>query len=371
VGADGDDDSGANSGSAYIFARNGDNWTEMAKLIAGSEGGPGDGFGRSVSISGNYVIVGAYGDDAKGANSGSAYIFVRSGNDWKTVDKLLATDGAAGDYFGQSVSISGDYAIVGARFDDDNGYNSGSAYIFVRNGGNWTEIAKLTASDGAAGDNFGFSVSISGDYVIVGAYGWYYTAGTAYIFEKPSGGWTDMTETAKLSRSGGIIGGYFGVSVSISGDYAIVGAPWDYGSVSSSGSAYIFMRSGGNWTEIAELAASDGASGDQFGQSVSICGGSAIIGANWDDNSSGSAYIFMLSRHSGNWNEMAKLTASDGTVGDNFGQSVSICGDDSIVGAALDAHSGTISGSAYLFKKSTIANIGFTPAIQLLLMLGN
>jgi hypothetical protein len=166
------DDVGANTdqGSAYIFVRAGTTWTQQAKFIA-SDGAAGDFFGYSVSISGDYAVIGAYVDDV-GANSnqGSAYVFMRSGTTWAQQAKLIASDGAAGDYFGSSVSISGDYVVIGARGDDIGAnYDQGSAYVFVRSGTTWTQQAKLTTSDGAAGDQFGNSVSISGDYVVIGA----------------------------------------------------------------------------------------------------------------------------------------------------------------------------------------------------------
>ncbi len=141
--------------------------------------------------------------------------------------KLLPDDGAAGDVFGESVSISGDVAVVGARLDDDNGNASGSAYVFRWNGSAWVQQAKLTASDGAAGDFFGFSVSISGDVAVIGAFfdddnG--INSGSAYVFQKPVGGWVDMTQTAKLTASDGAANDIFGHSVSISGEVAVVGA---------------------------------------------------------------------------------------------------------------------------------------------------
>jgi hypothetical protein len=260
VGAWSDDDNGqSNSGSAYIFVRSGSSWTQQQKLTAGADAGASDYFGWSVSISsdGNTVIVGAYYDDDNGqSNSGSAYIFVRSGSSWTQQQKLTAgADAGAGDYFGQSVSISSDgsTAIVGARRDDDNGQsNSGSAYIFVRSGSSWTQQQKLTAgTDAGASDYFGYNVSISGD-----------------------------------------------------GSTAIVGAYRDDDNgQSDSGSAYIFVRSGSSWTQQQKLTAgTDAGASDYFGWSVSISGdgSTAIVGAHQDDDnglySSGSAYIFNAER---------------------------------------------------------------------------
>ena len=161
-------------------------WNEIEKILA-SDGDGGDRFGYSVSISGDYAVIGAYQDDDNGSDSGSTYIFQRNGSNWTEQAKLTASDGADGDYFGWSVSISGDYAVIGAYQDDDNGSDSGSTYIFQRNGSNWIEQALLTASDGAGNDRFGYSVSISGDYAVCGAYqdddnGT--CSGSAYIFHK-------------------------------------------------------------------------------------------------------------------------------------------------------------------------------------------
>ena len=220
-----------------------------------------------------------------------------------TETKLTASDGATLDEFGSSVSISGDTAIVGTWRDDDAGSSSGSVYVFVRNGGVWTQQAKLTASDGAASDYFGVSVSSSGDTAIVGAY-----------YDDHAGG-TDA------------------------------------------GSAYVFVRNGDTWTEQAKLTASDGAAGDTFGNSVSISGETAIVGARLDGDagsSSGSVYVFVLNGDT--WTEQAKLTASDGVAGDLFGYSVSINGDIAIVGAPDDDDAGSASGSAYVYDELACAN---------------
>ena len=357
VGAYKDDDNVTNSGSAYIFERNGSSWTEVAKLKA-SDGAGFKLFGKSVSISGNYAIVGSN-DNDNAFNSGSAYIFERNGDSWTEVAKLKASDGASQDEFGNSVSISGDYVIVGAYYDDDNGIDSGSAYIFERNGSSWTEVAKLKASDGAAGDTFGNSVSISGDYVIVGAY---YdddggeSSGSAYIFERNSSNWA---EVSKLNASEGLSGDQFGNSVSISGDYAIVGAYRDDDdSGEDSGSAYIFEKNESSWTETAKLAINDGAINDGaelFGSSVSISGDYAIVGSYWGDgniNGTGSAYLY--EKNGNSWTEVSKLNASDGHSEDTFGVGVSITGNHAIVGAVGDDDSGNWSGSAYVFEGFSI-----------------
>jgi len=261
--------------------------------------------------------------------------------------KLVASDGAVGDFFGISVSISGDTAIVGA-FADDNA--AGSAYVFEKVGGTWTQVAKLTASDAAVNDIFGISVSISGDTAIVGAQG-DDPGGSAYVFVKPGGGWANANEDAKLTASDAAAGALFGISVSISGDTAIVGAL----TLGSFGSAYVFVKPGGGWvdaTEDAKLTQSDAAAGDFFGGSVSISGDTAIVGALQVDMNSGSAYVFM--KPGGGWvdaTEDQKLTASDTLPDDDFGGSVSISGETAIVGAPAEPRA----GSAYIFGEVSTA----------------
>ena len=182
VGAPGDDDSGAESGSAYVFIRSGSSWTQQAKLIA-SDGAAGDAFGYSVAIYGATVIVGAPGAQSSASTSGHAYIFIRSGSTWTMQAKLSASDGTIGDGFGDSVSLYGDTAIVGAYRDDDSGAGSGSAYVFVRSGSSWTQQAKLTANDGTAGAYFGNVVTFDGRRVVVAANGDDGERGAVYVFE--------------------------------------------------------------------------------------------------------------------------------------------------------------------------------------------
>ncbi len=350
VGAYANDDAGSYSGSAYVFVRNGNTWEEQVKLTA-SDAARNDHFGYSVAISGDVVIVGAYSNDHGITNSGAAYIFVRNGNTWGQQAKLTASDAAAGDQFGFSVGISGDSAIVGALRDDDGGTSSGSAYIFVRNGNTWGQQAKLTANDAAVGDEFGYSVAISGDVAIVGANdddddG--SRSGSAYIFERNGNTWGQQ---AKLTASDAAQYDEFGFPVAIGGDVAVVGAYSNDDSGSSSGSAYVFERNGGTWEEQAKLTASDAASGDRFGYSVAISEDVVLIGSYMDDDagsSSGSAYIFARN-DLGMWEEHAKFGASDAAPSRRFGYSVAISGDMAIVAAYGDDAAGPWSGSAYVY----------------------
>ena len=350
VGSYFDDDNGTDSGSAYIFTRMGTNWTQQAKIIP-NDGAANDLFGYSVSLSGDTVIVGSYFDDDNGTDSGSAYIFTRTGGTWTQQAKITPNDGAAVDVFGVSVSVSGDTVIVGAVFDDDNGTNSGSAYIFTRTGGTWTQQAKITPNDGAAVDVFGVSVSVSGDTVVVGSYqdddnG--SASGSAYIFTRTGSTWTQQ---AKITPNDGATSDQFGRSVSVSGDTVVVGSDEDDDNGVGSGSAYIFFRTGGTWTQQAKIIPNDGAASDNFGISVSVSGDTVIVGSYLDgDNgdNSGSAYIF--TRTGSTWSQQAKITPNDGAVSDQFGFSVSVSGDTVIVGSYLDDDNGNNSGSAYVFE---------------------
>ena len=354
VGASsGDDDNGVNSGSAYVYVRDGTgNWSQQAKLLA-ADGAPGDAFGIRVALDGNTAVVGAL----SGSRSGSAYVFVRDGaGNWSQQAKLFVADGAADDFFGGSVALDGDTAVVGAFRDDDNGFESGSAYVFVRDGaGLWSQQAKLLAADGAWGDFFGISIALSGDTVIVGAdedederYG----PGSAYLFVRDAAGlWSQQ---AKLLATDGAVSDQFGWSVALDGDTAVVGTPGiDYGS--DSGAAYVFVREGaGHWSQQAKLLSADGAAYDRFGSSVALDGDTTVVGAKEDDDNgvgSGSAYVFVRDG-TGNWTEQSRLLASDGAAGAGLGHYVGVSGGWAIAGAPWHDASFTDQGAAYLFAIS-------------------
>ena len=333
-------------------------FVQQQKLTA-TDGAEGDVFGFSVAIAGDTAVVGAFLDNIDAnANQGSAYVFVRSGTTWTQQQKLTAADGTASDEFGYSVAIAGDTIIVGTHFDSTSkNVNQGSAYIFVRNGTTWTEQQKLKAADGAAGDEFGYSAAITGDTVIVGALldnidtnG---DQGSAYVFVRNGTTWTQQQ---KLTAADGAAIDGFGYSVAIAGETIIVGAlDDDIGTNTDQGSAYVFVRSGTTWTEQQKLTAVDGAASDEFGWSVAIAGDTALVGALGDDTGTnidqGSAYIFV--RSGTTWTEQQKLTAADGAAGDDFGWSVAIAGDTALVGALGDDIGTNIDqGSAYVFVRS-------------------
>ncbi len=371
VGAPFDDDFGDDSGSTYCLRRNDgavDNWVLESKVVAsGWSSAEGDWFGASVSISGDVAVVGARYDDDATENSGSAYVFARdlgAPEAWGLMKQLKAWDGAPDDGFGAAVSISGDVIVVGAPYDDDNGYSSGSAYIFGRNEGGidtWGLVAKISPSDGAPGDVFGFDVCLDGDTVIIAAVGNDDNgdgAGAAYVFVRNLGGLDVWGQLTKLMASDGAEGDHFGGAVALSGDTVVVGARTDDDNGRNSGSAYVFDRNhrGTNrWGQIAKLTASDGEIGDSFGTAVSVSGDTAIIGAYLDDgdeSNCGSAYIFGRDHGGPNaWGEVTGIVASVGTENGNFGTSVSISGDTVVVGADTE-DTWLSSGSSYVFQRN-------------------
>jgi hypothetical protein len=361
VGAVYNDDDGSDSGSAYVFERNqdgADSWGEVQKLTA-SDAAAYDYFGYYVSISGDTIVVGAVYNDDGGSDSGSAYVFERNqdgADSWGEVQKLTASDAAANDHFGYAVSISGDTIVVGVTGDDDTAVDSGSAYVFERNedgADNWGEVAKLTASDAAANDHFGYAVSISGDTLVVGASGDDSNTGSAYVFKRNEDGADNWGEVAKLTASDSAENDNFGYAVSISGDTIVVGALYNDDTAVDSGSAYVFKRNedgADNWGEVAKLTASDAAAYNYFGRSVSISCDTIVVGVSGDDSNTGSAYVFERNQDGAdNWGEVAKLTASDAAANDYFGYAVSISGDTLVVSAYLDDDTAVDSGSAYVF----------------------
>ncbi len=311
-----------------------------------------DYFGNAVAVSGDYAIIGACYDDENGVNSGSAYIFINNAGSWEQHQKLTASDGQTNDFFALTVTISGDYAFATSL-----GANSyaGKVYVFHNDAGIWTQTAILTASDTEAYDLFGLSMNITGDYAIIGAYGNEDNgsqSGSAYIFHNSAGIWT---ETSKLIASDGDENDFFGISVGIYNDYAIVGADESANNGgANSGTAYIFHNNAGNWEQTQKIESSDAIVGDHFGCSVSMSGEYAAIGAgSKSDNGvwSGAAYIFH--NNSGNWEQRAKLTASDASDQKHFGRSIFLSGDTLVVGSEGNiSFVPYIEGSAYLFKSN-------------------
>ncbi len=370
IGAKDKDSAGSNAGAAYIFERNTGTtnvWGQVKKLTA-SDAQMLDYFGGAVGVKGDVAIVGAGHEDTSGAEAGAAYIFERDSggiNAWGEVKKLMASDAQAGDQFGYSVSIAGDVAVVGAYKDDDGGTNSGAVYIFERNYGGvnaWGEVKKLTASDAQENDDFGISVAVWGDVIVVGVRredDGGSDSGAAYIFERNSGGINFWGETKKLLASDAQAGDNFGWSVAVEGDVALVGAYLEDDGDANAGAAYIFERNAdgiNTWGEVKKLTAHDAQGGDYFGRSVSMAGDIVIVGADGEDDGgsfAGAAYIFARNAGGVNgWEEVKKLTATDAQAGNRFGHSVAVAGGVAFVGANGDDDKGSQAGAAYVLPVS-------------------
>lgn len=360
VGSPYDDDKGTNAGKAIVFIRSDSQWIQQAKLLA-ADGAAGDNFGSSVSVSadGNTALIGSPYDDFPQTDRGSAYVFTRSGTTWTQQFKVPAADGATGDLFGFSVSLSanGNTAAVGAA---NKSSGRGSVYIFVRSGVTWTQQAKLLAADGLANDQFGNAISLSndGNTILIGAVlddTVSTDRGSAYVFTRSGTTWTQQ---AKLLASDGLANDEFGVDVSLSGDgnTALIGAVLDDTVSIDRGSAYVFTRSGTTWTQQAKLLANDGSTNDQFGYSVSLSfnGDKAVVGSPLIDsgNFSDQGGVYVFTRAGTVWTQEQKIIASDGATGDNFGNRVVVSPDGQyvLVGSPLDDDKGLNSGSFYIFN---------------------
>lgn len=277
---------------AEIWDRDGGGVWVRQQVLTASDNVYGDYFGISVGVSGNYAIVGAQREDDAGTDAGAAYIYERDGAGvWQQVQKLIPTSAApSSDYFGTSVAISGSYAIVGATQDTTGGSGYGAAYIYERDGaGVWQQVAYFT---GTAAGNLGSEVAIKDGRAIACTSG---ATGYAQIYDRSGvGSWSHV---ATLTPASPQVGETFGVSCDLDGDYAIVGAKeFDEGGVLGVGCAYVFARDiGGTWSQVAQLLASDGAANDRFGNAVAISGSYGVVGAELDDDfgaSSGAAFIF-------------------------------------------------------------------------------
>lgn len=340
---------------------------QLAELTPSSRA-TNDWFGISIAVSGNTVVVADF--DPNIETYGAVYVYVKPASGWTNmtqVAKLTSSDNGEG--FGIAVSISGDTVVVGAANPSNFAARSsapsaqpGAAYIFVKPASGWTdmtETAKLTASDGQPGDAFGDSVSINGPTVAIGAIfatdsSGNSNAGKAYVFTRPPTGWAgNLNETAKLTASDSTFLNYLGASVAVSGNTIVAGA---YGHNNFQGAAYVFVEPAGGWvnrTQNAELTASDGAGSADFGFSSAIVGNTVLIGAPNAFNSKGAGYIFV--KPSTGWATMtqtAELRGPNGAQAAGFGQSVSISGNAILIGApGTTVGSNASQGAAFLFIK--------------------
>ena len=357
-------------GSAYLFRSVDGSWTDEQKITP-FDADEQDRFGHAVAISGDVAVVGSpMNDDACPpgnifCDSGSAYVFRYENGSWTEEQKLIAFDDEATDQYGISVSVSGDVLVIGAPWQDEAcggspGCNAGAAYVYRFTGKTWELDQKLTASDADFGDVFGLTVSVSGDTILVGAPrnnddG--SNSGSAYVFQFDGDDWN---EVQKLTASDAQVSDEFGWGVSISGDLAIVGAGLDDTACPknvscNSGSAYVFRFDGKQWVQDQKLEAPDMAQGDQLGRSVSIDGDYALAGSRWNDDlcpedpdcDSGAAYLFHFDGDQ--WNLLKKLTPHDPDLVDLFGSAVALNGTSMMVGSEGDDDDGTASGSVYFY----------------------
>ncbi len=403
TGIDGDQTSNAagTSGAVYVFVRSGATWTQQAYLKA-SNTDPADNFGATVAISGDTILVGSPNEDSaalgvgglqadnSAINSGAAYVFVRTGTVWSQQAYLKASNTGSGDAFGQVVAISLDTLVVGARYEDsdavgiggdpnnDNGIDSGAAYVFVRNGTTWTQEAYLKASNSEggtpffSGDLFGSAVAISGERLVVGAFtedsqatgvggdqldNSQPASGAAYVFVRSGTTWN---QEAYLKASNTESVDQFGLSMSLAGDTLAIGARLESSAATGvngdqtnndadrSGAVYVFVRGTSGWDQEAYLKASNTNERDVFGLAVSVSGdrlvvgasaeGSAAVGINGDQahlgalsSSTGAAYVF--DRNGTSWNQVAHIKSSNPDSFDEFGDSVAVSGNAFVVGA--------------------------------------
>ncbi len=319
------------------------------RRLSASDLESGDNFGWSASISGDTLVIGA---PDQGANQGAVYVFERDMdgtiNDWLLADKIVASDPVDDDLFGVSVFLDGDTLAVGAPGKN---VGQGIVYIFERGTANgWLQIRRIGASDPADGDQFGKSLSVNEDVLVVGAYGKDAYQGAAYVFERNAGGTANgWGQVQKIVASDPVGVDYFGRSVSVSGSTLAVGAPYKN---LNQGAAYVFERDvGGNWLEADIITAFEPADGACFGRSVLVRGDTLIIGAPGENSHEGAVYVFdrVVEGTSSEWDPVKRITASDPASLDYFGRSISVSEGILVVGA----HSkDSVQGAAYAFERN-------------------
>ncbi|MCB9838944.1 MAG: hypothetical protein H6813_06355 [Phycisphaeraceae bacterium] len=359
IGAPLDNINGANSGSAYLFAKGASGlWFETQKITPGNAASTAN-FGASVAMGDGFCVVGAPVQPTGGMfRAGSAYVFTFDGVDWAETAELIPPTLATKDRLGYSAAVSGDVAVIGAPGDGFFDFTLGKAFVYRRLAtGHWTLEASLLASDAAANDHFGASVAIDGDRLIVGAdrnddNG--DSSGSAYVFERSAqtGQWT---QKAKLTALGAASGDQFGFAVAIEGDLVAVSAfRDDYSGLNNAGTVRLFRRNGGGaWPEIATLDAGSGAvAADVFGSSVAIANGVVFAGAPTEASplvSPGRVYVFEETAGAGGWTRSTTLDPIDGQAGDFFGNAVASDGQRAICGARWDDNIKENAGSATVF----------------------
>ncbi len=424
------DNSASAAGAVYVFVRAEGVWMQQAYLKP-AHAQAGDRFGQSIALAGDTLIVGANGEDSAAVGidgdqtdnsalgSGAAYIFVRTGNTWTQQAYLKASNAEAGDAFGSAVSIAGDTVVVGAISEDSDGAptnnnasGSGAAYVFIRNGTSWSQQAYLKASTPGASDQFGFSVSLAGQTLVIGANQEDSSAigvngeetnnlasnsGAAYVFVREAGLWTQQAYL-KASNTGS--NDQFGFAVSLAGDLIAISAPLEastatgidgnqtLNTAAGAGAVYLFRRDASTWEQEAYVKASNTAVSDGFGQSLALTGNVLVVGAMGEDSNatglngsqtnnigtnSGAAYMF--EKLEGVWGQQAYLKASNTGSSDQFGRSLAISDRTAVVGANLESsaamevngnqsdNTANSAGAAYVFID--VGMPGLEPEIDL------
>lgn len=311
-------------------------------------------YGNDVAIDGDTAVVGVPRDDDQGGDSGAAYVYRRIAGNWQFEQKLVSGDAVASNWFGVSVDIDQDTIVVGAYFDPTGGFiNAGAAYVFTRSGSTWTEEQKLIPTDTGDLQWFGRSVAVDGDRAVIGAPfhgGPGNSRGAAYVFDRVGTTWN---ETQILASNDLGLGDFFGWSVDVEGNRAAVGAMFNDSVASEAGSAYVFVESGGSWSQEAKVTALDGGVDDNLGAAVSLDGTTLAVGSQQGPGataSSGATYVY--TRSGSNWNESAKIFPADGLDGDLFGTALELDAGVLIVGAPSADGGGTDRGAAYRYEGS-------------------
>jgi hypothetical protein len=322
--------------------------------LAASETSLTDFFGASLAVSGDVAVVGAPNDEIGSATTegGAAFVFRWDGSRWQPEARLAASDRAPFDDFGRAVAVDGDRILVGAPFAAVGAESRGAVYAFRFANGTWSEEDKLVASDGAAFDALGSAVALAGDLALAGAPQRSGGRGAAYVFERTGSDWSDVQT---LTAPDAAANDAFGSAVALSGAVAAVGAPFgDAPSGPDRGSVYVFRSAGADFAFEVELHAADAAFQDQLGGALASEADVILAGARsaagLDGSDAGAAYLFRFGGAA--WTQEAKLVASDGQAGDSFGRDVSLDGDAALVGAPLGDRTGnSAEGSAYLFAR--------------------
>lgn len=322
------------------------------QTLTADDGLEGDQFGSSVAISGEWLATGAPESDIANEDAGAVYIYQRQGDAWAYFDTITSSDAAPFDDFGRSVSIDGTALIVGAPGKDNIIDNEGAAYIFRFQSGNWVQEQRITHMNPQVADRFGWDVAIDGDRAVIGAWGddtVDNSAGAGYVFHRAAGVWS---QEDVLTADDGTSLAQLGRSVDIDGDRVILGAWQDDDAGFFTGAAYTYTRTGSNWIQEDKLIADDADAFRWFGVDVDLQGSLALIGAYGDEESagleSGAAYVFV--RSGATWSQQDKLIASDGAMEARFGSAVALDGVNAWIGAPQDPEAADLAGAAYHFR---------------------